>query len=149
MHWEAQDLSRGSFDHRQSALMNRDAVLISRLQMYGDRILDERPHALLAQMLAQTVAVLAARDVLMIDALDSVESFRQSERSRRQPLIVSPRDLSSTRVLFVQVFQLHAKDRGLQFVQPRIEAGDVAHVSLAPAIFAQQADAFGEDRKSV
>src|SRR5262245_58671530 len=94
-------------------------------------------------MLAQYVAFVAARDVLMIDALDSDGAFRQSQRSRREPVIVKSADLSSPRVLFIQIFQLHPQDGGLQFVEPRIEPRLIAHVSLAPAIFARQRDSLG------
>src|SRR5262249_54039305 len=60
--------------------------------------------------------------------------------------VVNSRDLSSTRVLFIQIFQLHAQDGGLQFVEPRIEPRLIAHVSLAPAVFAQQPDSFSDFR---
>src|SRR5215475_495496 len=138
MHRQTQNLARGLLGRRQSAAMDRDAISIGRLQVDWDRIMDERPHALFPQMLAQAVAFVAADDVLMVDELDSDGAFRQSQGSRREPVIVNSRDLSSTRVLFIQIFQLHAQDGGLQFVEPRIEPGLIAHVSLAPAILAQQ-----------
>src|SRR5262249_12966928 len=137
IHRQTQDLPGRPFSHRQRAAMNWDAVLIGWLQMNGNRIMDERAHSLFPQMLAQPVTFLALRDVLMIDALASAGEFRQSQRSRRKPVVVNPRDLSSPRVLFIQIFQLHAQDRGLQLVEPRIETGDLAYVSLAPAVFAQ------------
>src|SRR5215510_8369870 len=105
MHRQTQNLTRGLLGRRQSAAMDRDAISISQLQVDWDRIMDERPHALFPQMLAQSVAFVTARDVLVIDALDSVGAFWQSQRSRREPVIVNPRDLSSPRVLFIQIFQ--------------------------------------------
>src|SRR6266508_1646405 len=146
MHRQTQNLTRGLLGRRQSAAMDRDAISIGRLQVDWDRIMDERTHALFPQMLAQAVAFVAAGDILMIDTLDSDGAFRQSQRSRREPVIVNSRDPSSPRVLFIQIFQLHAQDGGLQFVESRIEPGDVAHVSLAPAVLAQQSNSLSDFR---
>src|SRR5262249_3948827 len=126
--------------------MDRDAISIGRLQVDWDRIMDERPHAMFPQMLTQAVAFVAARDVLMIDALDADGAFRQSQRSPREPVIVNSRDLSSPRVLFIQMFQLHAQDGGLQFVEPGIEPRLIAHVSFAPAILTQQSNSLSDFR---
>src|SRR5499426_4841855 len=146
MHRQTQNLTRGLLSRRQSAAMDRDAISIGRLQVDWDRIMDERPHAPFPQMLAQSVAFVAAGDVLMIDALDSDGARRQSQRSQREPVIVNSRDLSSPRVLFIQIFQLHAQDGGLQFVEPRIEPRLIAHVSLAPSILAQQSNSLSDFR---
>src|SRR5215468_1500457 len=146
MHRQTHNLTRGLLGFRQSAAMDRDAISIGRLQVDWDRIMDERPHAPFPQMLAQSVAFVAAGDVLMIDALDYDGAFRQSQRSRREPVIVNSRDLSSPRVLYIQIFQLHAQDGGLQFVEPRIEPRLIAHVSLAPSILAQQSNSLSDFR---
>ncbi|OPZ09691.1 MAG: hypothetical protein BWZ07_02958 [Alphaproteobacteria bacterium ADurb.BinA280] len=45
-------------------------------------------------------------------------------------------------VVCIQVGQLFAQDGCLDFIQPAIASLDVAHIALAPAILAQQADAF-------
>src|SRR5262245_6009594 len=137
---------RGQLGGWQGAAMDRDAISVGRLQMDRDRIMYERPTALFPQMLAQSVAFVASSDILMIDALGFAGAFRQSQRSLREPVIVNSRDLSPPRVLFVQVFQLHAQDGGLQFVEPRIEPRLIAHVSLAPAILAQQRNSLSDFR---
>jgi hypothetical protein len=76
MHRQTQNLASGLLSRRQSAAMDRDAISIGRLQVDWDRIMDERPHAPFPQMPAQSVAFVAAGDVLMIDALDSDGAFR-------------------------------------------------------------------------
>ena len=50
-------------------------------------------------------------------------------------IVICPR--STPMIVGVQVPELDAENGGLQFIEPRIEARELADVTLGPSVFAQ------------
>src|SRR5579872_6469779 len=118
---------------------------VRRLQMQRQRIVNGRPDTAGSQRLLQLVPSATADRVLMVD----VGEARLFERGLNAALscesrIVARGDRATAERPFFEMLQLHAKNRGLHFVEPAIEADLFVIVLLAAAVRPQSAHALRE-----
>src|SRR5437016_573877 len=94
----------------------------------------------------ERVALRGPDDVLVVDvARARVAGWARHGRALEQP-VVERRVLGAALAPAIEVTQLHAQDRGLERVEPRVRADNRVVVLGSGAVLAQQPHALGELR---
>src|SRR5262245_18269691 len=99
-------------------------------------VVDERFHAVLAQMAFQRVALVGAEHVGLVDAM-LAGPFDRYVAEGRKKFMVAPRDAAARLGLRVELAQVHAQQRRLQLVQARVVAERLATLAIGEAMAAR------------